>query len=788
MITDETLSILEYDKVLAIVAAYAMSDCGKDSILSLRPLASKQEIEGRLALVEEIRNLTRLNAPLPLTPFSDIRPLLAQIRPQGALLDPVELALFIPPLSLMGGIARQFAYRTDIPGLKELAGHVIGFPPILDALEATIGPEGEILDSASRLLHELRSKKRALTARIRKRLEEIVRERQTAIFLQDDFITQRSGRWVIPVRMDSKGMVPGVVHDVSNSGETAFMEPIEIIGLANELENLMAEEKGEQLRILRELCAWLREEAEEIEHQFATLVQLDLLHSIACFAGKIDAEPPQINEESRLRLAGARHPLLVMQQAEGGPRVVPLDLSLGSSGETGGPERVMVITGPNAGGKTISLKTTGLLTLLALTGIPLPASGASTIPLVSGVLADIGDEQSIERSLSTFSGHVAKIARIVGKADQRALVLLDELGTGTDPLQGGAIACGILNDLQQHGAMVLATTHLTDIIGYVHRTPGMTNAAMEFDRTTFTPLYRLKGGEPGESHAIEIAGRFGMPERIIEFARGMLGRMDTEFHSLLAELKSERQRYEELNRELEERELAISRREGALTKALAEAEEGRRQAIAKALEDAKGIIGNARREMNAILDEARREKSRAAKEKLDKAEKELKAQIAQFRPEATLTIDDIQEGGTVFVGSIGYDAKVIAIDRRQGRVRVRAGQMELDVAASDLAPRQGQGAPAREKRQRKESGAQEETAREVNLIGMRVDEALPLVERLLNEASLEGIAEVRIVHGKGTGALMRGVREYLDGHPLVQGFRGGEPYEGGSGATVVTLR
>ncbi|HTP66249.1 MAG TPA: endonuclease MutS2, partial [Geobacteraceae bacterium] len=280
MIKNETLRILEFDKVLAHIAGFAVSDATRLLIHDLRPLRERPEIELRFGRVEEIRRLAQLGVPLRLTPFQDITRAMEQLRPDGALLDPGELVVFLPVLRTLAAISRQFGYRTDIPLLQELAGHVTGFPAILEPLEASIDEEGNILDTASKLLFELRGRKRGLVTRIRKRLEEIVRERQTAIFLQDDFITQRGGRWVIPVRMDSKGMVPGVVHDVSNSGETAFMEPIEIIGLVNELENLAAEEKAEQIRILRQLCHWIREELAGIENEFRALVQLDLLCSI----------------------------------------------------------------------------------------------------------------------------------------------------------------------------------------------------------------------------------------------------------------------------------------------------------------------------------------------------------------------------------------------------------------------------------------------------------------------------------------------------------------------------
>jgi len=779
MINTETLRGLEFDKILHAVAVNAHSDATEDAVMAIRPMASRGEIETRFGRVAEVRRLSLIGVPLRLDRFREISPLLEAVRPEGAVIDPRDLVWLIPALRVMAAIARQFAYRTDIPHLKELAGHVTGFPDLLNPLEAALDEEGNILDTASRLLLEIRTRKKSLTARIRKRLEEIVREKRTAIFLQDDFITQRAGRWVIPVRMDSKGMVTGVVHDVSNSGETAFMEPLEIIGLANELENLTADEKAEQIRILREFCAWIREDADRIEAQFRAVVHLDLIQCVARFADLLEAETPIVSDGGEIRLVAARHPLLMLLRRErGGREIEPLDLSLGE-------QRIMVITGPNAGGKTIALKTTGLLLAMALSGLPVPAAAGTVFPLVGELLVDIGDDQSIEASLSTFSAHVSNIVRILDRADGRTLCLLDELGTGTEPGQGAAIACGVLHDLLEKGALVVATTHLTDIIGFVHKTDGMVNAAMEFDRRTFTPLYRLKSGEPGESHAIEIARRYGMPDRVVAFAREMVGRLEADFHELLAELKAERKKYENAVADLDDRSRALAEKERRLAERLADLEVRKREQLEKSLLDAREVIQGAKREVGAILEEARREKSRAARERLRAAEEEVDSRIRELHPEAQISPDRVSVGDTVFVRSIGYDGRVVAVDRKQGRLRVRAGIMEMEVAVADLSPRTGK-APSPGKSFRPAEG--EEVRNQLNLIGSRVDDALAELERYLNHASLEGIGEVRIIHGRGTGALMRGIRDYLEGHPLIQGFRSGEQFEGGDGVTVVTLR
>lgn len=779
----ETLRILEFDKILKKVAGFANSPVSGQRILEIRPLEGRDEIEKRFGQVEEIRTLFRKGVPLRLSPFDDILPILDKVKPVGAVLDPRDLVLFMPVMRTMASISTQMKYRGDTPLLGELTAMLTGFPDILEPLEHALDSEGNILDSASPLLQELRTRKRNLTARIRKRLEEIVRDSRIAVFLQDDFITQRGGRWVIPVRMDSKGQVAGVVHDVSNSGETAFMEPLEIIGLANELENLTAEEKVEEIRILREICDWIREDSEEIEAQFGIMVYLDLLNCIAQFAELMDASVPLIEDSGAIRLFKARHPILMLLRKEGSlGDVVPLDVALGEG------DSVMVITGPNAGGKTIAIKTVGLLHLMALSGIPVPAGGNSSFPLLGELLVDLGDEQSIESSLSTFSAHISNIAGILRRAGSGTLVLIDEMGTGTEPVQGAALACSVLRELQSKGALVFATTHLTEIAGFVHKTEGMVNASMEFDQETLTPLYRLKTGEPGQSHALDIARRYGLPDAIIEFAKGMLGRMDTEFHSLLAELKEKRLRQEQLLESLTRRERELEEKGRMLEERHAAAEIQKREALEKAYQEAKEIILAARRETRAVLEEARREKSRTALKQLEEAEKKVEEKLQEFHPETAVSMDDIREGDSVFVRSIGYDALVLKADRSRNRVRVKAGAMEMEVPVAELSPKKGKAAQPSRKGGRRTAAPEEPLQTEVKLLGMRVDSALTRLEKFLNHASLEGLREVRVIHGIGTGALLASVREYLDGHPLVSEFHPAEQNQGGDGATIVTMR
>jgi DNA mismatch repair protein MutS2 len=469
--------------------------------------------------------------------------------------------------------------------------------------------------------------------------------------------------------------------------------------------------------------------------------------------------------------------------------VEPLGFELGGSAPDAAS--VMVITGPNAGGKTIAIKTAGMLTLMALSGLPVPAGPGSTFPLLDALLVDIGDEQSIEQSHSTFSAHAAKITSILGSSGPRTLVLLDELGAGTEPLQGAAIACGVLHELQQQGSMVIATTHLSDIIGFVHRSPGMINAGMEFDDASFTPLYRLIVGEPGQSHAVEIARRFGMPERVILFARQMLGNAGSEFAGLLTELRQRRKEFEDLRTALRDRELSLDQRSAELDARADEVLRIRKEAAEKGWDDAKELISATRRRTNALLEELKREKRSEVVDQLRLVETEL---MIQLKPQNAslelLPLTSVKKGDAVHIRSLGYDGLVLSFDPRQTKARVRAGRMELDVPVADLAKPQakggsGKGKPSAAPWKMEVVGSEQG---ELKLIGLRVEEALAELEPFINHAAAAGMREVRIIHGLGSGRLRDAVREELERHPLVEGQRPGEAHEGRDGATVVTLR
>lgn len=789
MISSETLARLEFDKLLVEISHHAHSPCSAELVLSLKPLKDIHKIQAVSGAIAEIRALDNSGISLALGNFEDIRPSLELLRPAGAVLPPLELLLFIPVLRLYAALTRQLNYREDIPFLKEIKPILHAFTDILEPLVASIDADGSIMDSASTLLKETRRAKRGMAARIRKKIEDIVRDSGIEKFLQDDFITQRSGRWVIPVRMDSKGMVKGVVHDVSSSGETAFMEPLEIIPFVNELENLIAEERAEEIRILKQLSSWLREDAEEISTCFETLLKIDTLNCIARFATEYELSAAVLNENDELKLIDARHPLLLMMQHRGILKnIQPLGLELGG----GDPSsyKVMVITGPNAGGKTIALKTAGILALMALTGIPVSAGSQSRFPILDSILVDIGDEQSIEQSHSTFSAHAARVTSIIEKSRQRTLVLLDELGAGTEPLQGAAIACGVLNELQKQGSMVIATTHLSDIIGFVHKTPRMINAGMAFDDVTFNPLYRLIVGEPGESHAVEIAKRFGMPENVITFARQMLGNAGSEFAGLLTELRQKRDDFEKRTFELQKREESLNARSSELDARADEVLQIRKEASEKGWNDAKELISSTRKKMNALLDELRREKRSEIVEKIRDSEIALSREL---KPDAAIResppLNSVKKGDSVYVSSLSCSGVVLSIDPKNSKIRVRIGRMELDVPLMELSASKEPSKNKQNKQQKTfwKTELTENECSELKLIGMRAEEALLELEPFLNHASAAGLSEVRIIHGIGTGKLRNAIREELGRHPLVEDFRYGEPHEGRDGVTIAKL-
>lgn len=787
MITKNTMEILEFHKLLEEISRLAHSNASSTAIHELCPFSDKAKIQLQIGLIQEVRRLAHQGTPLRFLFFSDLQNVIRRVRIEGAVLESLDLSGFIPVLSMARELSLHISGEHSLPLLSDLISDVTGCPDILQALEKSLDTEGNILDSASLTLADLRKNIRKLEHNIGRKLETLMREQTVSVYLQDVFVTKRAGRWVIPVRMDAKGEVSGVVHDVSKSGETAFIEPLGIINMSNELENLIAEAKAEEIRILRSLSSAVRGRADEVLHTYNVIVYLDTLNCLAVFADRLSMQPPLINRKGRINLVDARHPLLLLASSatETKKPVVPLTVALGDE------SRVMVITGSNAGGKTIAIKTIGLLLLMSLSGMPVPADATSSFPLVKRLLVDIGDEQSIESSLSTFSAHVAHIAEILEKGDQDSLVLIDELGTGTDPDEGTALACAVLKEMSMSGALVFATTHLNGIKSFVHVTDSMTNASMEFDQDTHTPLYRLKPGEPGQSHALEVARQYGIPDRIIRAARQIMGRAKIEFDSLINDLQKKRIHYAAILEEMRRRKRAIETDQTRLSHMIKEAEEQRKKIRADAQREALEILSDAKALLHREVDDLKRKDKEALRRSIKniaERSRQISEKIHEYEePFEQIAADTVRKGDPVFVRPLGHDATVCDINLQAGRVKVRSGGMEVDVRVSEIGPARGVLPPNQSEKRETLHTVDAAASSRLHLIGMRVDEALSLLEPFLNQAVLAGLSEVKIVHGRGKMLLAKAVREHLTGHPLIRTFRSGEQEEGGEGVTVAFL-
>lgn len=772
-----SLNLLEYPKILEEIAFYTKSPASRGLVFSMKPLYYKYEIEKRFLILRDISRLISDEGDLSLHEFGDLSSSFQKLRPEGSFLEPLELFQFVRVFENIEVLKTPVNQRKDLPHLRDLINQLDDFGSLLNILVSSIDNEGNILSSASPELREIRLKKKNIENRIRKRIEEIIRDREISHFLQDQYITIRSGRWVIPLKADFKGQLPGIIHDISRTGETIYIEPLEITGLANEHENIIAEEKTEEIKVLKRISSMLRLRLSEIIRSYELLVYVDLLRSIALFSLRFKLEIPELTESNVLRLVKARHPLLLFLKEKGLiQEVIPLDM------EIGGSSRMMIITGPNAGGKTIALKTVGLLTVMALSGIPVPASPGTLIPVVKDILLDIGDEQSIEQNLSSFSGHVKRISEILKMAGPGTLVLLDELGRATDPDEGSALGISILEEFFKRGSIGIATTHLINIALYFAGKEGFVNASMDFDLVHLKPLYTLKIGEPGFSHGLNIAKRFGLPEHLIGSARSILSSEKIEFENLIMELRQKRDFYERELSKLMELKNSLIEKERFVQEEQMRIEQKRNEILKKSLDDAKALLNETKRFINQLLIEAKRSPKQALKDlrgresEIDTLLKSLIKEEESFEPVI---------GSPVYVRSLGYDGIVMRIQKEDKRVRIRAGAFEIEVPFSDIGPPRGVSVQSQDKI---EPLSEEPVSDSLNLVGLRVEEAISLLEPFLNHASLSSKSEIKIIHGIGTGRLMKAVREYLKDHPLVDSIRAGSPEEGGEGVTFVKIK
>jgi len=796
-VTDEhTLEILGYFDLLKRISRHAASSPGGDEVMSMRPLASLAEIVLQKTLISEIRHLDDTDRSLALEGFARLDPLFSRLRPRDGLLKPAELLSFVPVLSSAESVTSALAEAEDVDNLKALSRDITARKSLRQSLQRSIGSDGEILDTASPELKEIRRKMRTLENRLQRKLQEFIQRPQVRKYIQEDFVTRRAGRWVIPVRRDSM-QLEGLVHDVSNTGETVFLEPIEMLPMGNEIGRLSAMERAEEARVVRELCASCREHLPELELTYRTLVKLDALIALAGYAARFRMTEPHVETGTPLIIRQGRHPLLreVLMEAAEKRETVPLDIEMGAE-----DRKAIVVTGPNTGGKTVALKTVGLLCLMALSGMHVPAEEGSIFPYLEKVAADIGDEQSIEHSLSTFSGHMTRISELLAAAGPGTLLLMDELGSGTDPDEGGPLAAAILEEAVARKALVMASTHLGSVKGFVHEAPNMMNAAVLFDHKSLKPTYRLQTGVPGQSHALYIAGRYGIPDRVIKAAQNLMTTGGRDIESLIADLNRLRDKAEQDADSANSSRRRAEQTEAELKEEMQRLKSRRKQVLLDAATEAAGVVRNARAEMDALLKQARASLNdlnqggettetlrKAAAEMSKKAERlrdrQERLRESSFNP---LKPERLKEGETYFVKSLEMDAVLLDRNRKTGRCRVRAGALEVEVGPGELGEAMAEPS-SRTNTEIRFHGADESVPSELNLIGQRVDPALDALDRFLDQAVLSGHREVRVIHGMGTGALARAVRDFIASHPHCLDSRPARPSEGGDGATIVRL-
>ncbi len=792
------LETLDFFKILERIAALTHFSLGREKALALRPTTDPDHARGRLARTREaVQFLARHNPDL--SSASDIREIV-RMAARGRVLHSGELLQVQRTVRVAENLRRALMReRRQFPRLARLVREWPTRFGLAEAIAEVMDEEGRIRDTATPELFSIRQGLRETHRLLRERLETMIRSPDIRALLQEPIITLRAGRYVLPVKAEHRNRFPGIVHDQSGTGATYFIEPFAVVDLNNRLRDLEQEQEREVRRILRRLSQRVGRAAETLVRVVEGLGDLDMLFARARYALELDAFEPRIepfreapppHPGSTLRLLQARHPLIPRE------RVVPVDIVLDED------VYALVITGPNTGGKTVTLKTVGLLALMAQTGIFIPAAEGSALSVFKGIYADIGDEQSIEQSLSTFSAHIRNIIRILEKADRRSLVLLDELGAGTDPHEGAALAWAILDALVQRGVTTLVATHYPELKVYAHRTPGVRNASMEFDPETLQPTYRLLLGLPGRSNALIIARRLGLDPAILREARRRLTPDQRDTEDLLASIQEHEQAARKAREEAEALRQALAQKEAELRRRLEAIEEERRAILEEARAQVQEEVETLRRQLKALerrwLYEGRSredvEALRQDRERVDTLAQQVSGEppARSVDKEAEHAAEESRElapGARVYLPRFQQEGVVLQVgdhdvEVQMGPLRLRVSPQELRVLAS---PSRGEGPEAKPRVEVATPTRAPSPGPECHLRGMTVEEALEKLERYLEQAYLAGLPWVRIVHGKGTGRLREAVRRFLREHPVVVRFRPGDPAEGGEGVTIAWL-
>jgi DNA mismatch repair protein MutS2 len=792
---DKSLEILEFPRIREIVAGFTSFSASHQLALSLTPVSDYENVSLLLNQSAEARHLLSREPGFSIGGVHDVREQ-ARLAARGKMLEPLSL------IDIQHTIAAVSRLRNSLEKLSKefrLLWDIARDMVELSSLEKDIGiclaPTGELLDSASPRLATLRRQLKEAREKLLSHLEAIVMSAEGHRILQEPIITEREGRFVIPIKDEFRKEIKGIVHDISNTGATIFIEPWTTVEMGNSARELALEEKHEIERILGKLSAEVGTHEVEICRSIALVAELDLALAKARYARQVKAVEPILttfnkpskpggNEPGILRLVDARHPLLA-------GKAMPLSLEMGRDFS------ILVVTGPNTGGKTVALKTVGLLALMAMAGIPITASEESRIPVFDNVFADIGDEQSIEQTLSTFSWHIGNIVRIINGTTERSLVLLDELGTSTDPTEGSALARSILLHFLRSGTLTVATTHYSDLKAFAHTTSGLQNASLDFDPITLLPTYRLTVGIPGGSNALATASRLGLPQELVTGARNMLSGGTQELETLLATLAEEKQRVEALGHDLTKKRSELAVQHTELEQELQRLKSEEKKIIQEMRDGLVREVAELDKEIREAASELRKEKSKErieqAKRAVSTVQERLKGAVWQAAAisesaSGTSDADSIVAGDVVWVKEADLQATVLSISEKKQQVEVQAGRTRLKlnlngvkkVVKSPTGDTKIFVPPVRPLNVRRVSA-------ELDLRGKRADEIEPALDSYLDAASLANLGEISIIHGYGTGTVRNIVRERLASHPLVKSFRPGAPGEGGDGVTIVSL-
>ncbi len=781
------LETLEYDKITAMLETHARCQIGKERARKLEPLTELAELNAELDLTSEAEAVLFRLGQSPIDEFPDTRDTLKRIKAVSAL----SMRELLDLASCLRAIRIAKSALTKEPDQIRLASMAVNLPSykfIEDELNRCILNEDEMFDGASPALSRIRRELRVANEKVREKLNSMIRSSTYQQYLQDPIITMRNGRFVIPVKQEYRKQIPGLIHDQSGSGQTLFIEPTAVVELGNTFKKLLAQERDEIERILSELTSMVAPYGEDIYNALILLGEIDLRFAKAQLARDMNAVRPEMNDELRIRIVRGRHPLLDKAKA------VPIDIWLGEDFKT------LIITGPNTGGKTVTLKTVGLFTLMAQAGMFVPADVGTRLGVFKNVYADIGDEQSIEQSLSTFSSHMTRLVGILKNADDKSLVLLDELGAGTDPIEGAALAMSILETLYGRRSTTLATTHYSEIKAFALARDGMENASMEFDIDKLCPTYRLFIGIPGKSNAFEISKRLGLDDDVINRAKQFLKGEDVRFEDVISGAESQRRIAEQERKLAEQARAELDALRAEVEKEKKKLEETKKGYQAKAREDARRVVADTKREMERLIVQIRSMKSinqseadRVIQASRDAVRERENALVEPEKKVADMSVapKSVNPGDEVRIVSLeNKKATVLKKPDAKGDVLVQAGIMKIAVRLDDLRllNEPAKKGPQTDAAAGKVTLGDKSVGLSIDVRGKLVDEAIIEVDRYLENAAMNGLNEVMIIHGKGTGALRAGIQSYLKTHRLVESFRQGAYGEGDAGVTAVTIK